>query len=79
MELNNIRHYFLLHKLSLVLLGAVLAFVVGLYYTTTNQAYTKELEKVLAQCLSDATGKPLVIGDEIYLCSIYRVGERVGH
>jgi len=79
MVLNKTHHYFLLHKLSLVLLGAVLAFVAGLYYTTTNQAYTKELEKVLAQCLSDATGKPIVIGNEIYLCSIYRIGERVGH
>jgi len=79
MELNNIHRYYLLYKLSLILLGAILAFVVGLYYTTTNQAYTKELEKVLVQCLSDSTGKPIVIGDAIYLCSIYKVGERVGH
>ena len=79
MELNKTHHSYWLHKLFSMFVGVVLALVVTSYYTTTSQAYTKELEKVLAQCLSDSTGKPIVIGDEIYLCSIYRVGERVGH
>lgn len=39
--------------------------------------YTKNLEQIVATCLSDTTGKPIMIGNEIYLCSIYNTGEKI--
>ena len=79
MALNNNQLYYLRRKLLYVLIGAVLMFVVQEYRHTTNTTYTKELEKLLALCLSDSTGKPIRIGDELYLCGIYKLGEKVGH
>ena len=36
--------------------------------------YTKNLETTLAQCLSDGTGRPVVIEKEVYLCGIVATG-----
>ena len=38
------------------------------------KVYVKALEQVVASCLSDSTGKPVQIGDVIYLCGIVEVG-----
>jgi len=58
------------------LCGLVLAFYAGFVY---NTLYTSKLERLLALCLSDSTGNPVIIDNEIYLCSIYKIGEKVGH
>ena len=79
MELNNNRLSYWRLELICMLIGAVLMFVVQEYRHTTNTTYTKNLEKLLALCLSDSTGKPIRIGDELYLCGIYKLGEKVGH
>lgn len=39
------------------------------------KVYVKALEQVVASCLSDATGKPVQIGDTMYLCGIVEVGK----
>lgn len=39
--------------------------------------YTKNLETTLAACLSDSTGRPVVIGDEIYLCGVVATGAKL--
>jgi hypothetical protein len=40
-------------------------------------AYTQALEVVLTSCLSDNTGKPVIIGKDVYLCGIYHTGEKI--
>lgn len=47
------------------------------YANMNHAAYTKALEKVVADCLSDSTGKPVVIGDELYLCGIVKTGVKL--
>lgn len=47
------------------------------YANKNHAAYTKALEKVVADCLSDSTGKPVIIGDELYLCGIVRTGVKL--
>ncbi len=37
-------------------------------------AYTKALEGVVGNCVSDNTGKPIQIGDDWYLCGITHIG-----
>lgn len=37
-------------------------------------AQVKVMESILTQCLSDATGRPVVIDNEIYLCGIVKTG-----
>ena len=37
-------------------------------------AYTKALEGVVSNCLSDNTGKPVQVGDDWYLCGITHIG-----
>lgn len=36
--------------------------------------YVAGLEKIVAACLSDSTGKPVMIGDEWFLCGIVPIG-----
>ena len=36
--------------------------------------YVAGLEKIVAACLSDSTGKPVKIGDEWFLCGIVPIG-----
>jgi drug/metabolite transporter (DMT)-like permease len=40
-------------------------------------AYVAGLERIVAACLSDATGKPITIGGRVFLCSIYDTGEKL--
>lgn len=37
-------------------------------------AQVKVMESILTQCLSDSTGRPVVIDGEIYLCGIVKTG-----
>lgn len=37
-------------------------------------AQVKVMESILTQCLSDATGRPVVIDNEVYLCGIVKTG-----
>ena len=37
--------------------------------------YISALEKIVAACLSDSTGKPILIDRRIFLCGIYDIGE----
>ena len=41
-----------------------------------DMQYVRSLEKIVSQCLSDSTGKPIEIDGEIYFCGIYKIGER---
>lgn len=40
-----------------------------------DMQYVRSLEKIVSQCLSDSTGKPIEIDDEIFFCGIYKIGE----
>ena len=37
----------------------------------------KVMESILTQCLSDATGRPVVIDNEVYLCGIVPTGVKL--
>ena len=41
-----------------------------------NDEYTRALESLLADCLSDPTGRPISIGGNIYFCGITDIGEK---
>ena len=40
-------------------------------------AYKKTVESILDACLSDATGRPITIDGEVYLCGIVPIGVKV--
>lgn len=42
--------------------------------TAKQAGYVAALEAIAKSCLSDSTGKPIRIGDDLYLCGIYHVG-----
>jgi hypothetical protein len=52
-------------------------FLVVTSLTNDADAANQDMRKVLTQCLSDSTGKPIVIGNEIFLCSIVSTGEHI--
>ena len=35
------------------------------------------MEGILNQCLSDATGRPVVIDNELYLCGVVPLGVKI--
>lgn len=39
------------------------------------KVYVEALEQVAASCLSDSTGKPVQIGDVLYMCGIVEIGK----
>ena len=39
------------------------------------KVYVKALEQVVASCLSDSTGKPVQIGEVLYMCGIVEIGK----
>lgn len=63
-----------------VLLGAILGLLIGKINereqraANSHKAYVQSMEQILAQCLSDSTGKPITIEGKTYLCGIYSVG-----
>ena len=62
--------------------AAYITALLAIYAITQRQdaadvEYTRNLEEVVATCLSGPTGKPVTIGDEVFLCGIVNTGERV--
>lgn len=62
--------------------AAYITALLAIYAITQRQdaadvEYTRNLEEVVATCLSGPTGKPVTIGNEIFLCGIVNTGERV--
>jgi hypothetical protein len=67
---------------ALILVGCLVGFLISdranasVPVTPHPQGdYVKGLERIVAACLSDATGKPVKIGGEIFLCGITSIGE----
>ncbi|OHD24958.1 MAG: hypothetical protein A2Y38_20230 [Spirochaetes bacterium GWB1_59_5] len=76
--------------LDLAFYVAIMALLFGLVHVALNAiveaqaietrrhaAYTKSLEQVVANCLSDSTGKPVQVGDEMFLCGIVSTGAKL--
>jgi len=62
--------------------AAYITALLAIYAITQRQdaadvEYTRNLEEVVATCLSGPTGKPVTVGDEVFLCGIVNTGERV--
>ena len=55
----------------------LIALGVALWWLSPDESYTGELEKVVAQCLSSSSGKPVVIGDEVYMCGATATGVKL--
>lgn len=56
--------------------------IIGFLYLISDRAnaqpnpdYIQGLEQIVAACLSDATGRPIAIGGQWYLCGIVPIGE----
>lgn len=62
--------------------AAYITALLAIYAITQRQdaadvEYTRNLEEVVATCLSGPTGKPVTIGNEIFLCGIVNTGEKI--
>jgi hypothetical protein len=49
----------------------------SVYRLSGSGDYVKHLEHVVANCLSDSTGRPITIGDQTYLCGIVPTGVKL--
>lgn len=76
--------------INAVLLGLILALLTGLcikalelidagqqQQSAEQAAYKKTVESILDACLSDATGRPITIDGEVYLCGIVPTGVKI--
>lgn len=62
--------------------AAYITALLAIYAITQRQdaadvEYTRNLEEVVASCLSSPIGKPVTIGNEIFLCGIVSTGEKL--
>lgn len=64
-------------KTALYILALFAIYAIVQRQDAAEAEYTKNLEGVVAKCLNSNIGQPIVIGDEIFLCSIYNTGEKV--
>lgn len=82
----TVRDFLINAGLILVIVGLLTTLAIGVMdmladtqaqHTTEQAAYKKTVETILTACLSDATGRPVVIDGEIYLCGIVPTGARL--
>lgn len=64
-------------KTALYIISLLAIYAIVQRQDAEDVEYTKNLEGVVAKCLSNPTGQPIAIGNEIFLCSIYNTGEKV--
>ena len=61
-------------KVAVYILSLFAIYAIVQRQDAADAEYTKNLETTLAQCLSDGTGRPVLIEDEVYLCGIVATG-----
>jgi adenosyl cobinamide kinase/adenosyl cobinamide phosphate guanylyltransferase len=67
----------------LAMLTTLIMMTMDMFVTAQTQhaaeetARVKVMEGILNQCLSDATGRPVVIDNEVYLCGIVPTGVKL--
>ena len=64
-------------KTALYIVGLLAVYAIAPRQDAADAEYTRNLESVVAKCLSNPVGQPITIGNEIYLCSIYNTGEKI--
>lgn len=64
-------------KTALYIVALLAVYAIAQHQDAADAEYTKNLESVVAKCLSNPVGQPITIGNEIYLCSIYNTGEKI--
>lgn len=64
-------------KTSLYIVALLAVYAIAQRQDAADAEYTRNLESVVAKCLSNPVGQPITIGNEIYLCSIYNTGEKI--
>lgn len=64
-------------KIALYIISLLAIYAIVQRQDAADAEYTKNLETVVAQCLSDGTGRPITIGNKIFFCSIYDTGEKI--
>lgn len=64
-------------KTALYLVALLAVYAIAQRQDAADAEYTRNLEQVVAKCLSNPVGQPIAIGEEIYLCSIYNTGEKM--
>ena len=67
----------------LAMLTTLIMMTMDMFVTVQTQhaaeetARVKVMEGILNQCLSDATGRPVVIDNELYLCGVVPLGVKI--
>ena len=64
-------------KTALYIVALLAVYAIAQRQDAADAEYTRNLEQVVAKCLSNPGGQPIAIGEEIYLCSIYNTGEKM--
>ena len=64
-------------KTALYLVLLLSVYAIAQRQDAADAEYTRNLESIVARCLSNPVGQPITIGNEIYLCSIYNTGEKI--
>ena len=63
---------------GMVSVAAAAIVIIALWQESADASQMSEvsaLRSIVAACLSDATGRPVYIGEQVYLCGIYPLGE----
>ena len=55
----------------------LITLLIALWWLSPDKDYQHELEKVVATCLSSSSGKPVIIGDEVYMCGVTSIGVKL--
>lgn len=64
-------------KTALYIVALLAVYAIAQRQDAADAEYTRNLEQVVAKCLSNPVGQPITIGEDIYLCSIYNTGEKI--
>ncbi len=64
-------------KTALYIVALLAVYAIAQRQDAADAEYTRNLEEVVATCLSGPTGKPVTIGDEVFLCGIVNTGEKL--
>lgn len=64
-------------KTALYIVALLAVYAIAQRQDAADAEYTRNLEQVVAKCLSNPVGQPITIGNEIYLCSNYNTGEKI--
>lgn len=64
-------------RIAVYILSLLAIYAIVQRQDAADVEYTKSLEVTLGKCLSDSTGRVVLIDREVFLCGIVSTGERM--